>query len=57
MTSLVDEGKAVDVVCLDFSKSLGTVAHSILLGKLGARVHCLLAKNLAGWLGPESGKD
>ena len=36
VTRLVDEGKAVDVVYLGFSKSFGTVSHSILLGKLTA---------------------
>ena len=33
---LVDEGKAVDVVYLDFSKAFGMASHSILLGKLAA---------------------
>ena len=37
MTGLVNEGKAVDVVYLDFSKAFDTVSHSILLGKLAAR--------------------
>ncbi|XP_068775232.1 uncharacterized protein [Struthio camelus] len=32
LTGGVDEGRAVDVVCLDFSKALDTVSHHILLG-------------------------
>lgn len=36
MTCLVDEGKAVDVNYLDFSKDFVSVSHSILLEKLVA---------------------
>jgi len=38
VTRLVDEGKAVDVVYLEFSKVFDTGPHSILLEKLGAHV-------------------
>ena len=36
VTHLVDEGTAVDVVYLDFSKAFNTISYSILLKKLAA---------------------
>jgi len=43
VTHLVDEGKAVDVVYLEFSKAFDTVPHSNLLEKLAAH-------GLDGWI-------
>jgi len=36
VTGCVDEGRAVDVVFLDFSKAFNTVSHNILLGSSGS---------------------
>jgi len=47
MTGWVDEGRAVDVVYLDFSKDFGTVSHDILLGKLRK---CALHKWSVRWI-------
>ena len=44
---LVDEGKAVDVVYLDFSKAFDTVSNSILLQKLAV---CGLYRYTLGWV-------
>ncbi|RMC05602.1 hypothetical protein DUI87_17687 [Hirundo rustica rustica] len=47
VTHLVNAGKAVDVVYLDFSKAFDTVSHSILLNKLAA---CGLDKSTLCWV-------
>ena len=47
VTRLVDEGKAVDVVYLDFSKAFDTVSHSLLLQKLAVRG---LDRYTLGWV-------
>ena len=47
VTRLVDEGKAVEVVYLDFSKAFDTVSHSILLQKLAV---CGLDRYTLGWV-------
>ena len=47
MTRLVNEGKAVDVVYLYFSKDFDTVSHSILLQKLAVRG---LDRYTLGWV-------
>ncbi|KAK4824150.1 hypothetical protein QYF61_011228 [Mycteria americana] len=50
VTRLVDEGKAVDVIYLDFSKAFDMVSHSILLEKLAA--HSLDGHTLRWWCCP-----
>ena len=54
VTRLVDEGKAVDVVYLDFSKAFDTVPHSIIVEKLAAHgldghMLCWVKRWLDGW--------
>ncbi|GAB0185423.1 mitochondrial enolase superfamily member 1 [Grus japonensis] len=54
VTHLVDEGKAVDVVYLDFSKAFDIISHSILLEKLAAhgldgQTHHWVKTWLDGW--------
>lgn len=48
MTCVMDVGKALVGVCLNFSKDLDTISHSILLQKLA--VLGLDGKKVAGWL-------
>ena len=56
----MNEGKAVDVAHLDFSKAINTVSHSTLLEKLavcGMEKYILLGKEVAGEKHPESGGE
>ena len=47
----MDEGKAVDVVYLDFSKAFDTVSHSILLQNLADRgLHRYILRWVRNWL-------
>ncbi|KAJ7403208.1 rna-directed dna polymerase from mobile element jockey-like [Pitangus sulphuratus] len=52
VTLLEDEGKAVDVVYLDFGKAFSAVSHSILLEKLAAHSleRCILSGLKTGWM-------
>ena len=58
MTLLVDEGKIVDVVCLDFSQAFDTVSHGILLEKLAAHGldGCTL-RCIKNWLNGQGGHE
>lgn len=57
----MDDGRAVDTVCLDFSKAFDSFSPCILLEKLADhdldRYPLTLGKELAGGLGPESGGE
>lgn len=53
----MQEGKAVDVVCLDLRKAFGTVSQSILLKNPAAHAlhkQTTASKSLSGWLAPGS---
>ncbi|KAK4811142.1 LOW QUALITY PROTEIN: hypothetical protein QYF61_019773 [Mycteria americana] len=51
VTRFVDEGKAVDVVFLDFSKAFDTISHRILLEKLAAHgLHGRMLRWVKNWL-------
>jgi len=58
VTLPVDEGKAVDVVYLDFSKAFDSAPHSTLLEKLAAHGldGCTL-RWIKNWLSTESGGE
>jgi len=47
VTCLVDEGKAVDVVFLDFTTAFDTVTHSILLDELSS---CGMSRFMVHWV-------
>ena len=60
VTCLVDEGKAVDIVYLDFSKAFDCLPQYS-TGEPGrlwlGQIHSLLGKELAACLGQESGGE
>ncbi|GAB0186733.1 mitochondrial enolase superfamily member 1 [Grus japonensis] len=58
VSHLVDEGKAVDVVYLDFSKAFDIISHSILLEKLAAHGldGCTL-RRVTHWLDGQTQRD
>ena len=47
MSDWVDEGKAVDIVYLDFKKALDKLPHRRLLAKVRA---CAVAGSVANWI-------
>ncbi|KAK4807865.1 hypothetical protein QYF61_007771 [Mycteria americana] len=51
VTHLMDEGKVVDVVLLDFSKAFDPVPHSILLDLLSScRINRFMVRCVKNWL-------
>lgn len=52
VTQLVDEGKAVDIVYLDFSKVFDAVFHNIFLEKVQfmAWTYAFFAEQKTGWM-------
>ena len=57
VTCLMDGRKAVDIVCLDFSKAFDTVSPGEAVTQWVEQVHSLLYKELDGVSGPEAGGE
>lgn len=61
VTCLVDEGKTMDVVCLDINKAFDTISHGVFLEKVVAHglEGCTLCwvKKLTRWPGLETGGE